>query len=250
MNISFKPTDLISCHGHLFLKSKTANDTLNQNISYSSTINQDNDLKLKHAQIYIPIITCNQCRICRQAINHEWCLRCEECDLKIHHECLNFTDAYPCPIKFDVDKLRHAFLNIFTSIMRNYSKFYPILKTFSLSESLDQIYDMNDFLLDLDLESRLFMNKFSASQSFYVFIRERHPLQSKLDPSLIFFDECIKAKRNRSILQVQKEVVEFLTDETFGLHHTVLFDGPNRQDVNTLSSSTFIKSHLRIPISS
>lgn len=167
-----------------------------------------------------------------------------ECDFKIHPECLDVTDAFPCPKTFDTTKIRHAFLNVFTSIMRNYSKFFPLLdKIFSIedADSLEQIYHTNNFLLDLDVESRQFMEKFSASQSFYVFIRERHPGVSKHDPSIIFFDECIKAKRNRSILTLQKEMVDFLTDESCELHHSILYDGPNKENIGDMTCSKFLK---------
>jgi hypothetical protein len=245
--ITFKNTDAINSHGHIFTKCKTIADDEATAIhererTCSLSINQLEDFQVKHGKLYSPQITSNQCKICRQAINHDWCLCCQECDLKIHEECLDVTDAHPCPIKFDVSKLRHAFLNVFTSIMRNYQKFYPKFdQTSSVqeSDSLNQIYETNSFLLDMDIESRLFMEKFSTSQSFYVFIRQRHPLIANQDSSIIFFDECIKAKRNRSILQLQKEVVEFLTDESFGLHHTVLFDGPNTESVNLSSTSIF-----------
>ena len=161
-------------------------------------------------------------------------------------------DAFPCPKRFDVSKIRHAFLNVFTSIMRNYQQFFTFQENKSAmedNESLKHIYQTQDFLLDLDFESRLFMKRFTTSQSFYVFIRGRHPNLCEQDPSILFFDECIKAKRNRSILTLQKEIVEFLTDESFRIRDTIVFDGPNTNDINSLPPSKLINffNFLEIP---
>jgi Rps23 Pro-64 3,4-dihydroxylase Tpa1-like proline 4-hydroxylase len=125
-------------------------------------------------------------------------------------------------------RLRHLILNVFTSILRNYRNFVTWQETGLNSDTycrkvgtpLASVFNVKDFLLDLDIESRAFMDFVLQTQSFYEFIAACAS-KSAINYEILFFDESVKAKVNRSCLQLQKQCTSFLEDKSYDVHITI-----------------------------
>ncbi|KAG0212187.1 hypothetical protein BGX28_006733 [Mortierella sp. GBA30] len=76
------------------------------------------------------------------------------------------------------------------------------------------------FMKGVDKEARPFMSVFTESQAFAQFVQDRVD-RSPGDPEIMFFDEVIKAKINRSRFRIGKEETKFLDDPTYGVQGTV-----------------------------
>ncbi|KAG0269806.1 hypothetical protein BGZ95_001897 [Linnemannia exigua] len=75
------------------------------------------------------------------------------------------------------------------------------------------------FMKSVDKESKVFMSIFSESQAFVQFVQDRVD-RSPGDPEIMFFDEVIKAKMNRSRFRLGKEETKFLDDPSYGIQGT------------------------------
>ncbi|KAF9922976.1 hypothetical protein FBU30_006904 [Linnemannia zychae] len=76
------------------------------------------------------------------------------------------------------------------------------------------------FMKGVDKEARPFMSVFTESQAFVQFVQDRVD-RSPGDPEIMFFDEVIKAKINRSRFRLGKEETKFLDDPSYGVQGTV-----------------------------
>ncbi|KAF9359753.1 hypothetical protein BGX26_011526 [Mortierella sp. AD094] len=76
------------------------------------------------------------------------------------------------------------------------------------------------FMKGVDKEAKPFMSVFTESQAFVQFIQDRVD-RSPGDPEIMFFDEVIKAKNNRSRFRLGKEETKFLDDPSYGVQGTV-----------------------------
>ncbi|KAG0228034.1 hypothetical protein BGW41_003576 [Actinomortierella wolfii] len=81
-------------------------------------------------------------------------------------------------------------------------------------------FHLEIFLKSIDKEARPFMDMFTKSQAFAQFIEDRVE-RSPGDPEIMFFDEVIKAKINRSRFRLGKEETKFLDDPSYGIQMTV-----------------------------
>ena len=77
------------------------------------------------------------------------------------------------------------------------------------------MFDLDDFVQDLDLETQVFMSGFSETQSFHEFIRSMHQNQDELDYERLFLNQSIQAKVNRSKFVFNKFPTRFLDEESF-----------------------------------
>ncbi|KAF9082901.1 hypothetical protein BGX23_011971 [Mortierella sp. AD031] len=75
------------------------------------------------------------------------------------------------------------------------------------------------FMKSVDKEAKVFMSIFTESQAFVQFVQDRVD-RSPGDPEIMFFDEVIKAKMNRSRFRLGKEVTKFLDDPSYGIQGT------------------------------
>ncbi|KAG0277648.1 hypothetical protein BGZ95_005574 [Linnemannia exigua] len=75
------------------------------------------------------------------------------------------------------------------------------------------------FMKGVDKEARPFMSAFTESQAFVQFVQDRVD-RSPGDPEIMFFDEVIKAKINRSRFRLGKEETKFLDDPSYGVQGT------------------------------
>lgn len=63
------------------------------------------------------------------------------------------------------------------------------------------------------------MSVFVETQAFVQFVQDRIE-RSPGDPEIMFFDEVIKAKVNRSRFRIGKEETKFLDDPNYGIQST------------------------------
>ncbi|KAF9180874.1 hypothetical protein BGZ50_005858 [Haplosporangium sp. Z 11] len=76
------------------------------------------------------------------------------------------------------------------------------------------------FMKGVDKEARPFLSVFTESQAFVHFIQDRVD-RSPGDPEIMFFDEVIKAKINRSRFRLGREETKFLDDPSYGVQGTL-----------------------------
>lgn len=88
----------------------------------------------------------------------------------------------------------------------------------------------------VDKEARPFMSVFTESQAFVQFVQDRVD-RSPGDPEIMFFDEVIKAKINRSRFRLGKEETKFLDDPSYGVQGTVKAIPPSG-DIQVYDSDT------------
>eukprot|EP00934_Nitzschia_sp_Nitz4_P000654 Nitzschia sp. Nitz4//scaffold8_size234185//133089//136932//NITZ4_001270-RA/size234185-augustus-gene-0.271-mRNA-1//-1//CDS//3329559845//654//frame0 len=118
------------------------------------------------------------------------------------------------------DKVQEAFLRFFVAMMKNYRRYLSIPETTSqnLGEghrssdwmhwSSRRSFDVQGFIESEKREYRPFLTELTATQQFDDFITKR--LYSPEMPDLIFFDQSIDAKLNRSRLKLKKVDTPFL----------------------------------------
>ncbi|KAJ3299939.1 hypothetical protein HK104_005851 [Borealophlyctis nickersoniae] len=181
------------------------------------------------------------CALCRDDITvfpDAKYMRCEVCRMQIHVGCLLLTESRPCPAIFNERKVQQSFFKVFTSLLKNYRQFliYPEkLKTAignaimsPMSESslrgLDLMqedwFKKEEFLASCDKESRPFMSHLVETQAFAQFTLDRLE-RPETDPEVLFFDESIKEKRNRSKLRFSKETTPFLKEASYDVRLTL-----------------------------
>lgn len=175
-----------------------------------------------------------------------------DCNLSIHHDCLANTESCPCPSVYSDSQIRSSFLNVFTSILRNYKDFLieaspQIYSSAETAMSLQSIFRVDDFLADLDSESRNFMDQVVHTQSFFEFIRER---TGDIKYETLFLSETINNKLNRSKLQVQKLPTSFLDDNGYAIKATLVLTGPNTTGLELKSGveSSSFPLHLNLDL--
>lgn len=81
------------------------------------------------------------------------------------------------------------------------------------------------------------MKTLTGTQAFSQFILERLE-RPETDYEILFFEESIKAKKNRSILKFTKETTPFLKDPTFLVSSCVATLGPNYAGLDTAELQT------------
>ncbi|KAF9142638.1 hypothetical protein BGX30_002548 [Mortierella sp. GBA39] len=92
------------------------------------------------------------------------------------------------------------------------------------------------FMKGVDKEARPFMSVFTESQAFVQFVQDRVD-RSPGDPEIMFFDEVIKAKINRSRFRLGKEETKFLDDPSYGVQGTMKAIPPSG-DIQVYDSDT------------
>ena len=119
---------------------------------------------------------------------------------RTHLDCYNAAQ----PPGFNVHEIRQAFLRFFTSLFQTY-------RTYVVSGD----FRATDFLASLNLSecSTEFVQEVLKTQMFQNFVEER--VDCPNDPEVLFFDDCINAKFNRSkkaTLTLRKKETAFLDD--------------------------------------
>ncbi|KAJ8331147.1 hypothetical protein QVD99_005806 [Batrachochytrium dendrobatidis] len=200
------------------------------------------------------------CRMCRKNLDiklHK-VFMCECCHIQIHSGCIALTDAHPCGIVFSEEKIRYDFFRMFTSLLKTYRNHLGGL--FKSGSGMSRIkmalngsnrnakqgpdqtdinplelngedwFHKQEFLSDFDTETRAFMSQVIETQAFAQFILDRVERPDN-DYEILFFDESIKAKLNRSKLRFTKEATPFLRDPSYMVANTFQTLSPNLDDV-------------------
>lgn len=199
----------------------------------SGFTHESNNLKRKHG---VPIITKEDslqlydlCKVCRDNLGDECILMCEsiilliiDCHLRIHATCLGLTEDLPCPAQFNEEKIRSSFFSLFTSLFKNYRNHMnwdmsPTRKKqddiFQVNSTSD-IFNQEKFLLEFDADTKPFIRQMLNSQAFSQFAVDRLE-RPATDYEVLFFDESIQLKLNRSKLRFKKIPTPFLNDTSF-----------------------------------
>ncbi|TPX34627.1 hypothetical protein SeMB42_g07288 [Synchytrium endobioticum] len=177
-------------------------------------------------------------------------LKCELCYMKCHTSCFSIAECRPCPTLFSERKVRNAFLKVFTSLMKSYRQCLTMpaavksvmtrgvsfgsvvdVDTQGLSLQMEDWFKKEEFLASCDREAKQFMVMFVETQAFAQFTLERIE-RPETDHEILFFDECIKAKLNRSQLRLKKEATPFLTDTSYAITQTFHSLAPNIEDID------------------
>lgn len=99
------------------------------------------------------------------------------------------------------DSVQETFLRFYVSMLRDYSKFMLIrqgLKSFKTEE----------FVSSQRADYRYFLREFCSTQQFDCFVTKR--MYEPKSPDVIFFDQSITAKKNRSKMTLKKKDTAFL----------------------------------------
>jgi hypothetical protein len=127
------------------------------------------------------------------------------------------------------DSVREAFLRLFVALLRGYRRclVYPTKQD---PQHVRGYFSRAAFLDNMGEEYRPFVAALMSTQAFQNFIDARmQPDPDDLD--IIFFDESIEAKKNRSRLQVIKKGTEFLLTGTFNKVKTIVALAPDTSDL-------------------
>ena len=114
------------------------------------------------------------------------------------------------------DKVQEAFLRFFVSTVKGYRRFLEMPENAdpesprdkSARWCLQRTFDRDGFIASQKLEYQPFIKELCMTQQFDDFITKR--LYSPGEPDVIFFDQSIDAKNNRSRLKLKKVDTPFL----------------------------------------
>ncbi|KAI8838014.1 hypothetical protein BJ741DRAFT_149670 [Chytriomyces cf. hyalinus JEL632] len=182
-----------------------------------------------------------------------------DCKATIHTSCLPLVEGSPCVTFFNEKKIQYSFFKVFTSLLKNYRAFLVVpekLKQAKLEEAekggayasgtsativgLDLVPDdwfkKAEFLASVDRESRTYLTHLVETQNFVQFTLERIELPES-NYEILFFEESIKAKLNRSKLKFSKETTPFLKDGAYSIRATISALPPNMDGLD--SSKTY-----------
>ncbi|KAJ3226977.1 hypothetical protein HDU81_006988 [Chytriomyces hyalinus] len=201
------------------------------------------------------------CRICLESLSSSediTALKCQFCKATIHTSCLPLVEGSPCVTFFNEKKIQYSFFKVFTSLLKNYRAFLVVpekLKQAKLEEAekggaapgmsativgLDLVPDdwfkKAEFLASVDRESRAYLTHLVETQNFVQFTLERIELPES-NYEILFFEESIKAKLNRSKLKFSKETTPFLKDGAYSIRATISALPPNMDGLD--SSKTY-----------
>ncbi len=129
------------------------------------------------------------------------------------------TEAAPCAVHFNEEKIANSFFKIFTSLLKTYRQYMkPVSPSISVDNfeesSMDQWFEKSEFLSEFDSDSRIFMSVLIDTQAYAQFILDRLE-RPEDDYEILYFDESIKQKLNRSRMRFTKELTPFLDETTF-----------------------------------
>ncbi|KAG0183459.1 hypothetical protein DFQ29_004403 [Apophysomyces sp. BC1021] len=184
-------------------------------------------------------------------------MRCQECQLVTHEECVDQI-LHPClPACFDEKWIQESFLRMFASLFYNYRSGFvdsaeerhgPSLASFGerSPEKKGNLYFSKDrFLKHSDKDTRAYLSHLADSQMFNQFITDRL-IKSSQNSEVLMFDEYIKLKLNRSKLKFVKENTPFLNDESYRVSQ-IIWATPPDETIGQLYTGNRFPIDLDIP---
>ncbi|KAJ3202276.1 hypothetical protein HDU82_007481 [Entophlyctis luteolus] len=194
------------------------------------------------------------CRLCLEDLSDsgsEPVLKCQYCKSTIHQSCLPLIEGSPCITYFNERKIQYSFFKVFTSLLKTYRSFLVMPEKLRLAKEKEDTggksSDVNivgldlapddwfrkaDFLASADRETRGYLSHIVETQNFVQFTLTRVELPDS-DYEILFFDESIKAKMNRSKLKFSKDTTPFLKDGAYSIRATVTALPPNIDGLET-----------------
>ncbi|KAI5864237.1 DENN-domain-containing protein [Durotheca rogersii] len=135
------------------------------------------------------------CAICDERSEGDGWYKCSGCGTVSHGRCLGCVSLV-CPVAFDSDKVRAAFVRCLASLLYTYRK--HLGRPTKEQKSNGQIYgfDMNGFIKSLPYDQQEYVLMMKETQAFNQFIHERET-QPPANPEIRLFDEIILAKKAR-----------------------------------------------------
>ncbi|CAJ2511126.1 Uu.00g067510.m01.CDS01 [Anthostomella pinea] len=139
--------------------------------------------------------TSSTCGICEERAEGDGCYKCSGCGAVSHGRCLGCVSLV-CPVAFDSDKIRAAFVRCQASLLYTYRKFMGRPSRQQKSNGQLFAFDMNGFIKSLPYDQQEYVGMMKETQAFNEFIHERETQASSV-PTIRLFDEIILAKKAR-----------------------------------------------------
>ncbi|KAI1327585.1 dDENN domain-containing protein [Xylariaceae sp. FL0255] len=135
------------------------------------------------------------CTICDEHSEGEGCYKCSSCGAISHGRCLGCVSLV-CPVAFDADKVRAAFVRCHASLIYTYRK--HLGRPSKVQKTNGQLYtfDMNGFIKSLPYDQQEYATMLKDTQAFNEFIHSRET-QPQTNAEIRLFDEIILAKKAR-----------------------------------------------------
>jgi hypothetical protein len=135
------------------------------------------------------------CAICGGGAEGDGTYECSGCGVISHGRCLGCVSLV-CPVAFNNDKVRAAFVRCMASLLYTYRK--HLGRPTREQKASGQLYafDMNGFIRSLPYDQQEYATMMKETQAFNQFIHERETKMSAL-PEIRLFDEILLAKKTR-----------------------------------------------------
>ncbi|KAJ3570356.1 hypothetical protein NPX13_g5753 [Xylaria arbuscula] len=135
------------------------------------------------------------CTICDERSEGEGCYKCSGCGTISHGRCLGCVSLV-CPIAFNTDKIRAAFVRCHASLLYTYRKHLGRPSKEQRNNGQLYAFDMNGFIRSLPYDQQEYATMMKDTQAFNEFIHSRET-QPPTNSDIRLFDEIILAKKAR-----------------------------------------------------
>ncbi|KAI1426356.1 dDENN domain-containing protein [Xylaria sp. FL1777] len=135
------------------------------------------------------------CTICNERSEGDGCYRCSGCAAISHGRCLGCVSLV-CPVAFNTDKIRAAFVRCQASLLYTYRKHLGRPSKDQKNNGQLYAFDMNGFIKSLPYDQQDYAAMMRDTQAFNEFIHLRET-QPPTNSEIRLFDEIILAKKAR-----------------------------------------------------
>ncbi|KAI1813647.1 dDENN domain-containing protein [Poronia punctata] len=135
------------------------------------------------------------CTICDERSEGDGCYRCSGCGAISHGRCLGCVSLV-CPVAFNTDKIRAAFVRCQAALLYTYRRHLGRPSKEQKTHGQLYAFDMNGFIRSLPYDQQEYASMMKETQAFneFIHLRETKP---QTDPAIRLFDEIIIAKKAR-----------------------------------------------------
>ncbi|KAI8963387.1 DENN-domain-containing protein [Daldinia sp. FL1419] len=179
-----------------YAQSTLAASTVMPNMLVQPVENTDDTMWVEgHCFNYCGNDTISTCSICDERGEGDGWYKCTGCGAIAHGRCLGCV-CLVCPVAFNADKVRAAFVRCFASILYTYRKYLG--RPTKEQKKNGQLYgfDMNGFIKSLPHDQQEYVTMMKETQAFNEFIHERET-KPGTNPEIRLFDDIILAKKAR-----------------------------------------------------
>ncbi|KAJ9642354.1 hypothetical protein H2199_004734 [Coniosporium tulheliwenetii] len=165
------------------------------------------------------------CNVCEEK-SDEGVFKCSGCNVSAHGRCAAQI-CLVCPVAFNAEQVRAAFVRCFASLFYTYRRFMHPASGDRKKAGLIYHFNMDGFLKSMPHENAEYTQMLQQTQAFNEFIHERETKRSD-DPSIKLFDQIILSKKNRGGRSFfSKSSTDFLSDTSDHLWRTAAATPPN-----------------------